>query len=68
MAEDYLAAGLQPGMTGTWNGVRFVITEGFGGSATSARYNMNDLAKFFGINRTFRIEIGENDFWVIEEK
>jgi len=65
-AEEFLAAGLKDGDTGTWNGVRFCV------SAVSKWsyicYNLNDIAEYFGINKTFHIEEDKGSIcWVIQD-
>jgi hypothetical protein len=67
-AERFIAAGLEDGSTGTWDGVRFVVSTS--GSNSYVYYNLNDVASYFGINRKFSVEKTENPgnfYLVIEE-
>lgn len=55
-SEDIKKAGFENGKVYDWNGVRIYIT-----SKGDVRYNYNDLAKFFGVKRTFTHTIRENE-------
>ena len=57
-AEDYLNYQLKDGSSGTWNGVRFVISgsQAYPDYIIGVDYHLNDLAEYFGINKTFYIE------------
>ena len=64
-AEEFNAAGLKDGDSGVWNGVRFVVSWG------NTLYNLNDLADYFGIDRTLKIvdgsSSGGDSYWIISE-
>lgn len=69
-AEDYIDLNLDIDSTGIWNGVRFYVGGCYGGSRRyEVRYNLNDLANYFGISRSFHYERTEDvGFIVIDEK
>lgn len=68
-AEEFNAAGLKDGDSGIWNGVRFVVELYSTRSYTC--YNLNDLAEYFGVERTLKVVDGrvngEEPYWVISE-
>ena len=64
-AEEFLARGLENGDSGEWNGVRYCV------KWSGTFYNLNDLAKYFGIeNKSFHIEETEDYSyrWVITDE
>ena len=62
--EEFLSAGLKDGDTGVWNGVHYYVESI--ARWTYVDYNLNDLAKYFGLDRTFHIEIGDEAYLVIK--
>lgn len=68
-AEEFLARGLENGDSGEWNGVRYYVK--YYSKWAGTFYNLNDLAKYFGIeNKSFHIEEAEDYScrWVITDE
>lgn len=74
-AEAFITAGLTTGMSeaeygigynrhGVWDGVRYIVNYF---ANPTIYYNMNDIAKYFGVDRTFHIEYDGNEAYLIIE-
>lgn len=56
-ANNYIDYNLNGSSTGRWNGVKFIVNRqsSYPNYSIGIAYNLNDLAEFFGINKSFYV-------------
>lgn len=64
-AKEFINAGLKDGDTGVHNGVRYYVNYR-PGTSPNVYYNMNDIAKYFGVNRQFHFDIADTTCLVVD--